>query len=72
MAIGVKRLGEAEPDTPVLIYDDATGQAIELDTRGTDDEVVARLSEPTAATGRTRPSGRRALATAVPHSLADT
>jgi hypothetical protein len=58
IALAVKR---AEAETaPILIYADATGKAIDLDTRGSEAEVVARYaaapSEPThEARGRGRP-----------------
>lgn len=53
---------------PVLIFDDATGRSIDVDTRGSDEEIAARLgasalggssrrdvSEPPASRGRGRP-----------------
>ena len=41
----------------VLVFDDATGRTVELDFRGTPDEVLARLpaSEPPSKPGRGRP-----------------
>jgi hypothetical protein len=43
---------------PVLIYNDHTGRAIDIDSRGSDAEVLARLAHPappTAPRGRGRP-----------------
>lgn len=42
---------------PVLVFDDATGRTVELDYRGSPDDVLARLpsSEPRAKPGRGRP-----------------
>jgi hypothetical protein len=40
---------------PVLIYDDSTGRAIDVDTRGTDKEIIERLSPPVELRGRGRP-----------------
>lgn len=39
----------------VLVFDDETGEPIELDYRGTAEDVVARLSPPEAARGPGRP-----------------
>jgi uncharacterized protein len=44
VVLAVKAAIEGEAAGPVSIYDDATGQVIDIDTRGTKDEVVARLS----------------------------
>ncbi|MBC7860214.1 MAG: DUF2239 family protein [Burkholderiaceae bacterium] len=49
VAIGVKRLLEGGTDGPVLIFDDGTGRSIDIDTRGTDEEVLARLPVPVPA-----------------------
>ena len=38
-----RRFQLAAPDVPVLIFDDATGGVIDLDLRGTDSEILARL-----------------------------
>lgn len=43
-ALALKRALEGLPKEPVLIFDDATGRMVEVDTRGTDKEVEARLS----------------------------
>ncbi|QBC32924.1 DUF2239 family protein [Pandoraea sp. XY-2] len=45
VALSVKRAVEKAPRTPVLIFDNATGRSIDIDTRGTDDEVTARFTQ---------------------------
>lgn len=40
---------------PLLAFDDATGRVVDLDLRGADAEIVARLQPPEAARGRGRP-----------------
>jgi hypothetical protein len=49
VALAVKRRGR--PDAPIIIFNDATGRSLDLDLRGSDDEIVARLprAEPAAA-----------------------
>src|SRR4051812_31710855 len=41
VALAVKRRGR--PDAPIVIFSDATGRSLDLDLRGTDDEIIARL-----------------------------
>jgi hypothetical protein len=51
-ALAVKRALESGAASPVLIFDNATGRSIDIDTRGSDEEVAARLapfSRPAAA-----------------------
>jgi uncharacterized protein len=48
VALVVKKAIESGAAGPVLIFDDATGRSIDLDTRGSDLEMVARLPQPTA------------------------
>ena len=46
----------AECDSPVLVFSDRTGKALDLDTRGSDVEIADRYSPPPAAPrGRGRP-----------------
>lgn len=45
VALAVKRF-EGRPDQPVLIFDDATGRAVDFDLRGEDREILARLAAP--------------------------
>jgi uncharacterized protein len=56
VALAVKRAGGGDA-VPVLIYDDSTGRAIDIDTRGTDADVLARLLPESAEEprGRGRP-----------------
>jgi uncharacterized protein len=46
VALAVKRAGEA---APVVIFNDATGRSLDLDLRGSDSEIIARLPKPPAA-----------------------
>lgn len=47
---------DAEPDgPPVLVFDDATGKVVDLDLRGSDDELAWRLSPPPLPRGPGRP-----------------
>ncbi|GLQ94863.1 DUF2239 family protein [Dyella acidisoli] len=66
VALAVKLAAERGGSRPVLIFDDSTGRSIDFDTRGTDDDVVARYRpvsacqgtaevEPEAPRGRGRP-----------------
>lgn len=43
-ALAVKRALEGGAQGPVLIFDDDTGRCVEVDTRGSEAEVVARLA----------------------------
>jgi uncharacterized protein len=60
VALGVKRAGQAT--SPIIIFSDATGRSLDLDLRGTDDEIVARLPGtapvPEPETQATEPRGR--------------
>jgi hypothetical protein len=47
-ALAVKKALEAGAAGPVLIFDDATGRSIDLDTRGSYEAVAARLVETTS------------------------
>jgi len=46
VALAVKNATESGDDSSVFIYDDATGRMIDVDTRGSAEEVVARLMPP--------------------------
>jgi hypothetical protein len=52
VALVAKQALESGTAGPVLIFDDATGRSIDIDTRGSDDEMVARLARPTATHDR--------------------
>jgi hypothetical protein len=43
IALAVKRAHESGATGPLLIFDDSTGRSRDIDTRGSDAEVVARL-----------------------------
>ncbi len=47
-ALVVKKVLESGAVGPVLIFDDGTGRSIDVDTRGSDEEVAARLAAPAA------------------------
>jgi hypothetical protein len=64
VALAVKHAGR--PAAPIVIFSDASGRSLDLDLRGSDDEIVARLphtaspasapeSEPSEPRGRGRP-----------------
>jgi len=59
VAIAVRQAHEQGTSEPVLTFDDATGRVIDLDLRGSDADIVARLSpaqpENAPARGRGRP-----------------
>jgi hypothetical protein len=44
VALAVKHAVEAGSDDPVLIFDDRTGRSIDIDTRGTDADVLGRFA----------------------------
>ncbi|HEX8274595.1 MAG TPA: DUF2239 family protein [Longimicrobiaceae bacterium] len=52
-ALAVKRAVDAGAAGPLLVFDDATGRVVDVDTRGTEAEVLARLprEEPESADG---------------------
>jgi uncharacterized protein len=55
VALAVKNAVENGANGSVFIYDDATGRVIDADTRGTAEEVVARLQPIAELRGRGRP-----------------
>lgn len=60
VALAVKRLLDRHPARTPLILDDATGQPVEIDFRGSTDEVLARL-QPAAGDDAPRGAGRPRL-----------
>lgn len=44
VALAVKHAVENGASGPVLMFDDGTGRSLDIDTRGTDDRVLARLA----------------------------
>ncbi|MDE2375708.1 DUF2239 family protein [Bradyrhizobium sp.] len=57
VALAVKR-AQAQPGEPILIFDDASGRAVDFDLRGEEDEVLARLARPDTAQEPGAPRGR--------------
>jgi uncharacterized protein len=49
VATAVKRLTDSDPTVTVLVFDTATSEPVELDLRGTVDDVLARLAAPAPA-----------------------
>jgi hypothetical protein len=60
VALAAKKAIDRGAQHPVLIYNDSTGRAIDIDTRGGDTEVLARLAQP-APPPRPRGRGRPKL-----------
>jgi hypothetical protein len=65
VALAIKRAGRHASE-PVLIFSDATGRALDLDLRGSDEQILARLPqnvspEPVAAPNEPRGRGRPKL-----------
>ena len=60
VALAVKHATAAAAQSAIIIFDDATGRPIDLDLRGSDAEIVARLPQPAAAaeTDPAAPRGR--------------
>lgn len=60
VALAVKKTTKPTGSEPILIFDDASGRSIDLDLRGTDQEILARLplSSPTSAAVAAEPRGR--------------
>lgn len=59
VAIAVRRAHDGQATGPVLIYNDATGRQVDLDLRGTDGEIMARLSPATPSAQTDTPSQTR-------------
>jgi hypothetical protein len=58
VALIAKKALDRGTNQPVLIYNDSTGRAIDIDSRGSDAEILARLSQPAPPSlprGRGRP-----------------
>jgi hypothetical protein len=49
VALAVKIASGSDDQRPILIFDDATGRAIDIDLRGSHREIVARLPQPAPA-----------------------
>jgi hypothetical protein len=48
VALAVKHAPKGRDAAPILVFEDATGRAIDLDTRGSDADVAARYADPPA------------------------
>src|SRR5579862_9072091 len=62
VALAVMKASRKTSTEPIVIFDDATGRSIDLDLRGTERDVVARLPKPAAnveASEETASSERR-------------
>jgi uncharacterized protein len=58
VALAAKKAIDRGTQQPVLIYNDSTGRAIDIDSRGSDAEILARLTRPAPSIlprGRGRP-----------------
>jgi hypothetical protein len=58
VALAAKKAIDRGAQQPVLIYNDSTGRAIDIDSRGSDAEILARLARPAPSVtvrGRGRP-----------------
>lgn len=66
IALAVKAALSADPTAAILVFDDETGKVVDLDLRGSDAEIAARLSPPGSelanaellASGEEAPRGR--------------
>ncbi len=65
VALKVKTLLDADPEAAAILFDDATGHSVEVDFRGTPDDVLQRLEQTqdagTAAPAEPRGPGRPKL-----------
>lgn len=52
VALAVKAARETRPDAAFLVFDDATGKVIDLDLRGSDIDVIRRLTQQSEPGGR--------------------
>ncbi|MDB5439269.1 MAG: hypothetical protein JWM33_1696 [Caulobacteraceae bacterium] len=55
VAVAVRRAQDADPQTPVLVFNRANGRVVDLDLRGTEAEIVARLTPASEPAKRGRP-----------------
>jgi uncharacterized protein len=55
VALVVKVLTETAPERLIIIYDDASGQEIDIDFRGSDEDVLSRITSAPPQRGRGRP-----------------
>jgi hypothetical protein len=53
VALAVKKWSGGGSPSPILIFDDSTGRAVDLDLRGTDREILQRLPQPAGSANPT-------------------
>lgn len=56
--LAVKAAEEQGVPAPLLVFDDASGEVVDVDTRGSAEDIIARLGTAAAADARQRPRGR--------------
>lgn len=67
VAVAVKHAVERGASGPVLIFDDRTGRSLDIDMRGSDDDMLARLAASTSAgDGNAPPVEEAEVETAAP------
>ncbi len=59
VAVAVKRALDAGAAGPLLVFDDGTGRVIDIDTRGSEADVAARLSPAALSASSVAPGGPR-------------
>jgi hypothetical protein len=61
VALAIKKSTKPAGHQPILIFDDQSGRSVDIDLRGTDEEILARLpiSRSTSPAVATEPSGPR-------------
>ncbi len=69
VALVVKQAIESGTTDPVLIFDDTTGRSIDIDTRGSDQEMLVRLAQPTITNGRAEAAQSGCLLQPAPDSV---
>ena len=55
VALAVKAAIDSGATGPVLVFDDATGHTVDIDTRGSEDDITRRFGDVGAPRGRGRP-----------------
>jgi uncharacterized protein len=55
VALAIKKTTKPVGQQPVLVFDDTSGKSVDLDLRGTDEEILARLPLSTSATAAAEP-----------------
>ncbi len=59
VTLAVKAAEEQGVETPLLVFDDASGRVVDVDTRGDAEEIIARLSASPEASKKTANNGAR-------------